>query len=239
MDFGFRSREKDKNRIWRVKKGSRRAFATSLIKYAVHNPGNERRTPGILCLFFCSFFLCTCPHSSTNESGNRHLDPFFFPRNADSCLLRNKPPPPTHNKSKPWNSFEKHQGLPLINFSFHLALTQCWKHVVQFSFKWKLLTWIHEGSSFFSSLSLFPTLPLRGRFRFKFFLTFYCEAFKDTEKWKECFSEHLYTHHLFYILLNSLHNTPFHLAVFSIHSLNLSFRLCYTSPKHFSMHVIT
>lgn len=149
------------------------------------------------------------------------------------------PPPHTHNKSKPWNSFEKHQGLPLINFSFHLALTQCWKHVVQFSFKWKLLTWIHEGSSFFSSLSLFPTLPLRGRFRFKFFLTFYCEAFKDTEKWKECFSEHLYTHHLFYILLNSLHNTPFHLAVFSIHSLNLSFRLCYTSPKHFSMHVIT
>ena len=88
MDFRFQSREKVKDRIWKIQRGSRR---TSLIKYTVHKPGTERKAPGIwlcmvvlLLLFFLFLFFALAHTALQMNPENRHLAPFFSSGNADS-----------------------------------------------------------------------------------------------------------------------------------------------------------
>ena len=91
MDFRFQSREKVKDRMWKIQRGSRRTFATSLIKYTVHKLGTERKAPGIwlcmvvlLLLFFLFLFFALAHTALQMNPENRHLAPFFSSGNADS-----------------------------------------------------------------------------------------------------------------------------------------------------------
>lgn len=98
MDFRFQSREKDRDRIWKIQRGSRRPFVTSLIKYTVHKLGTERKTPGIwLCMvvvfFFCFYFFALAHTALQMNQENRHLAPFSLLEML--ILLRNECLPPS------------------------------------------------------------------------------------------------------------------------------------------------